>query len=73
MTLIGEDAARLDALATASVVLGLEESAALLAGQGIEAVFVTDRGRVLITRGLKREFQLLNQRTCTGGADMSVA
>ena len=73
VTLIGEDAARLDALATASVVLGLEESAALLAGQGIEAVFVTDRGRVLITRGLKREFQLLNQRTCTGGADMSVA
>lgn len=73
VTLIGEDAARLDALATASVVLGLEVSAALLAGQGIEAVFVTDRGRVLITRGLKREFQLLNQRTCTGGADMSVA
>ena len=73
VTLIGEDAAELDALATASVILGLEESAALLAARNIEAVFVTDTGRVLITKGLKREFQLLNQTTYTGGAEMSVA
>ena len=72
-TLIGEDAARLDALATASIILGLEESAVLLGRQGIEAVFVTDRGQVLITKGLKREFQLLNQTTHTVGAEMSVA
>ncbi len=73
VTLIGKDAARLDALATASIILGVEESAALLAAQSIEAVFVTDQGRVLITKGLKREFQLLNQTTYTGGAEMSVA
>ncbi len=73
VTLIGEDAVRLDALATAAIVLGLEESAALLASQGIEAVFVTDRGRVLITKGLKREFQLLDRRTYTVGADASAA
>ncbi len=73
VTLIGEHAAQLDALATASVILGLEESAALLTAQGIEAIFVTDKGRVLITKGLKRTFQLLNQTTYTGGASMSVA
>ena len=73
VTLIGKVAARLDALATASIILGVEESAALLAAQSIEAVFVTDQGRVLITKGLKREFQLLNQTTYTVGAEMSVA
>ncbi len=73
VTLVGEDGARLDALATAAMVLGAEESAALLAAQGIEAVLVTDGGQVLITRGLKRAFQLLNQRTYTDGAKMSVA
>ena len=73
VTLIGEEAAQLDALATASIVLGLEESATLLASQGIEAVFVTDQGQVLITKGLKREFQLLNQRTHTVGAEISAA
>lgn len=73
VTLIGEDAARLDALATAAIILGLEESAALLASQGIEAVFVTEQGQVLITKGLKWEFQLLNQRTHTDGAEIRVA
>ena len=72
-TLIGEHAAELDALATASIVLGLEESAALLAARGIEAVFVTDRGQVLVTRGLKKEFQLLNETNHRTGAETSVA
>lgn len=73
VTLVGEDAARLDALATASIILGLEESAVLLGRQGIEAVFVTDQGQVLITKGLKREFQLLNHTNHTIDAQMSVA
>lgn len=73
VTLVGEDAARLDALATASIILGLEESAVLLGRQGIEAVFVTDQGQVLITKGLKRDFQLLNHTNHTIDAQMSVA
>ncbi len=73
VTLVGDTAAELDALATASVILGLEESAALLNARGIEAVFVTDKGQVLITKELKRKFTLLNQTTYTGGAETSVA
>lgn len=73
VTLIGENTAQLDALATASIILGLEESATLLAKQGVEAVFVTDQGQVLITKGLKREFQLLNKTNDTVDAHMSVA
>ena len=72
-TLIGEDAAELDALATASIILGLEESSALLAARNMEAIFVTDQGRVLITKGLKREFQLLYPANHAVGAEMSVA
>ena len=73
VTLIGEDAARLDALATASIILGLEESAALIAARDTEAVFVTDQGQVLITKGLKREFRLINGTDHTGRAETSVA
>ncbi len=73
VTLVGEDAARLDALATASIILGVEESAALLARHDIEAVFVTDQGQVLITKGLKREYQLLSHTNHTIDAQMSVA
>ena len=73
VTLIGEDAARLDALATAAIILGLEESAALLADQGIEAVYVTEKGQVLITKGLKGDFQLLDQKNHRIDAPVSVA
>ena len=72
-TLIGGDAALLDALATACVILGLEESAALLAARGIEGVFVTDKGQVLVTKGLKREFQLLNGTNHSAGAETGAA
>ena len=72
-TLIGRDAALLDALATSSLILGLEESAALLAARDIEAVFVTDKGQVVVTKGLKREFQLLNDTNYTAGTETGAA
>ena len=72
VTLVGERGTALDALATAALILGPERSASLLRAEGADAVFVTDQGQVLITRGLKNEFRLLNKAN-TGDARMSVA
>ena len=72
VSLVGERGAALDALATAALILGPEQSVPLLMAQGMDAIFVTDRGQVLVTRGLKNEFRLLN-KTNTGDADLSVA
>ena len=58
VTLVGENGTALDALATAALILGPEESLPLLKGQGMDAVLVTDQGQVLITEGLKNEFHL---------------
>ena len=62
-----EPTAAVAALATAALILGPEQSAPLLQEQGMDAVFVTDQGQVLVTRGLKNEFHLLN-KTNTGDA-----
>ena len=72
VTLVGEGGVTLDTLATAALILGLEKSVPLLTSQGMDAIFVTDRGHVLVTRGLKNEFHLLN-KTNTGSARMGVA
>lgn len=72
VTLVGEQGAALDALATAALILGPERTVPLLNAQGMDAVFVTDRGRVLVTRGLKNQFRLLN-KTTAGDGHLSVA
>ncbi len=72
VSLVGERGAALDALATAALILGPEQSMPLLAAQGVDAIFVTDRGQVLITRGLKNDFRLQTE-THTTGAQLSVA
>ena len=72
VTLVGERGAALDALATAALILGPEKAVPLLDREAIDAVFVTDQGQVLVTRGLKNEFRLLN-KTNTAGAEASVA
>ena len=72
VTLVGERGAALDALATAALILGPERAAPLLNREAIDALFVTDQGQVLVTRGLKNEFHLLNN-TNTAGAEASVA
>lgn len=46
VTLIGDEAAQLDALATAVCCLGIQEGLPILQKYGIEAVFVTDDGIV---------------------------
>ena len=72
VSLVGERGAALDALATAALILGPEQSMPLLAAQGMDAIFVTDRGQVLVTRGLKNDFRLQTE-THTTGAQLSVA
>lgn len=72
VSLVGESGAALDAMATAALILGPEQSMPLLTVEGMDAIFVTDEGQVLITRGLKNEFRLLN-KTNTADAEPSVA
>ena len=73
VTLVGENGAALDALATAALILGPEKSMPLLAEQGMDAIFVTDQGQVLITRGLKNEFRLTNKTNTMSDGQVSVA
>lgn len=58
VTLIGPSAMELDALATGICVLGEERSLPLLEKYGIEAVFISDGGKIKITRGLQGKFFL---------------
>ena len=62
VTLVGQRAAELDALATAAFILGAETALPLLRSRGIEAVFVTEGGEVLVTHALKSSFQLFQQK-----------
>jgi thiamine biosynthesis lipoprotein len=73
VTLVGENGAALDALATAALILGPERSVPLLTEQGMDAIFVTDQGQVLITRGLKNEFRLTNKTNTMSDGQVSVA
>ena len=73
VTLVGENGAALDALATAALILGPERSMPLLTEQGMDAIFVTDQGQVLITRGLKNEFRLTNKTNTMSDGQVSVA
>lgn len=56
VTLVGQDPCELDALATAAFVMDARRAAALLADRGIDAVFVTWEGDVLVTPGLQGRF-----------------
>ena len=73
MGLVGENGAALDALATAALILGPEQSMPLLRAQSIDAVFVTEQGQVLITRDLKNEFRLTNKTNTMSDGQVSVA
>ena len=61
VTLIGTNATELDALATATLILGAKDALPILQAHGIEAVFVTDTGEVLVTPNLKSTFRLLKK------------
>ena len=59
VTLIGNCAAELDALATAVFILGPERGAELAGQCGAESIFILKNGDVLTSPGLKGEFTLL--------------
>ena len=73
VTLVGENGTALDALATAALILRPEKAMPLLTAQIMDAIFVTDQGQVLLTRGLKNEFRLLNKQNNARGAQVCVA
>ncbi len=52
VTLIGQHAEELDALATSVVILGIEQSAPLLKERGIEAVFIRGSGEIYVTESI---------------------
>ena len=61
MTLIGKNATELDALATATLVMGIEKTRPLLQERDIEAVVITDNGGIYLTGGIETDFQLIKQ------------
>lgn len=68
VTLIGSNAASLDAMATGVFILGAEKSLPLLKRHKIEAVFVTDDGEVQVTPGLTGQFSMDTHEAYTGRA-----
>lgn len=58
VTLVGDSAMELDALATGICVLGEKNGLPLLEKRGIEAVFISNDGQVKITQGLQGKFFL---------------
>ena len=62
VTLVGQCASELDALATAAFILGADAAMPILQSKGIEAVFVIETGEVFITPDLQSNFQLFQQK-----------
>lgn len=58
VTLVGQSAMELDALATGLCVLGRKTGLPLLEKHGIEAVFIDNEGEIRITPGLQGKFLL---------------
>ena len=59
VTLTGDqNAAELDVLATAAIILGEEKTLPILRERGIEGIFVRDDGKVFVTAGLAERFRL---------------
>ena len=58
VTLVGINGTALDALATAVFILGINQSLPILQSRGIDAVFITDEGEVLVTEPIRTDFHL---------------
>ncbi len=60
VTIIGKSGAQCDALSTAVYVLGVEKGMALAQTQGVDAVLVTEDGKIYLTEGAKKVFTIVN-------------
>ena len=58
VTLVGQDACMLDALATGIFILGIRKGMPILEKTGCGAIFVTSQGDVLVSENLQEKFQL---------------
>lgn len=58
VTLVGDNAMELDALATGCFVLGIEKSLPILQSRKTGGIFIRENGAVLLTENLKSHFQL---------------
>jgi thiamine biosynthesis lipoprotein len=58
ITVIGKNAASLDAISTAVYVLGIEEGSKLLQESNIEGIFILKSGEIFHTKGLENRFEL---------------
>ena len=63
VTLIGENAEELDALATAVLILGAAESVEILRQREIGAVFITDERQVFVTENLRGKLTMREERS----------
>ena len=66
VTLIGENAPMLDAFATSALILGTEKALPILERNNIDAVFISDTGRIMTTKKLIGSFTISNT-TYKGG------
>ena len=62
ITVIGESAMEMDALATSVLLLGIEEGNKLIAQCNAEGIFITDAKEVYVTPGLADKFQMTKQQ-----------
>ena len=58
VTLVGDNAEELDALATAAFIMGAEKSIELLKHRNIEAIFITDDKKVYVTENLREKIRM---------------
>ncbi len=58
VSLVGDNAEELDALATAAFIMGAEKSMELLKHRNIEALFITDDKKVYVTENLREKIRM---------------
>lgn len=58
VTLVGDNAEELDALATAAFIMGAEKSMELLKQRNIEALFITDDKKLYVTENLRERIRM---------------
>ena len=61
VTLIGNSAEELDALATAAFIMGAQQSMKLLKLRNIEALFITDKQEIYVTEKLRDELSIFKE------------
>ena len=58
VTLLGDSAEQLDALATAMIVMGIKQGSELVNSLGLQAVFISTDGKIFVSDELKNSFRM---------------